>query len=75
MAKPRRNNVFISWVNEFGAVKLARALDIDGSTISHWRNGKCPKVEHIRRITKLSKGKLTYADIIDSQTGGKRAND
>lgn len=63
--KSRQKNIFIDWVDNYGGPKLAKELGIDESTISHWRSGSTPKVEHMRRIRKISKGHVTYGHIID----------
>lgn len=46
-------------------MRLAKELGIDRSTISHWRNGTHPKIEHMKKIRELSKGSITYDHIID----------
>lgn len=65
-----KKNIFLDWVDMIGGPKLAKLLDIDPSTISHWRRGKCPKVDHMRRIRELSEGAITYDHIIDGPRGG-----
>lgn len=63
--KTRAKGNFIEWVNTYGGVRLAKELGIDPSTISHWRRGTAPKVEHMRQIRAISKGVVTYDHIID----------
>lgn len=57
---------FITWIDDIGIEVLAQKLGIDASAVSHWRRGHCwPQVKHIKRIRELSKGTLTYEDIIE----------
>lgn len=57
---------FIAWIDEIGIEPLAEKLGIDPSAVSHWRRGHCwPQVKHIKRIRELSRGALTYEDIIE----------
>lgn len=63
--KSRHRNIFIQWVNEYGRMKLAKDLGIDPSAVSHWRRGQHPTIHHMKKIVKLSKGKVRYEHIID----------
>lgn len=61
-----KTSVFISWVDEYGAAKLARRLGIDRSAVTHWRVGRnCPRPEQMHTIRKLSKGRVTCDHIVD----------
>lgn len=73
--RPSKSKTFITWIDEVGIQELAEKLGIDPSTISHWRRGHCwPRVEQMRQIRKISKGRITYEDIIDAPqiVGGAR---
>jgi len=57
---------FIAWIDDIGIEPLAEKLGIDPSAVSHWRRGHChPQVRHMKKIVELSKGKLTYQEIIE----------
>jgi hypothetical protein len=60
---------FEQWVNEYGKEELTTELGIDRSTLDHWIARRHePRIPHIQRLKKLSRGKLTYDDIIDRAT-------
>jgi transcriptional regulator with XRE-family HTH domain len=60
---------FEHWVNEYGKEELAKELGIDRSTLDHWIARRHePRTPQIQRLKKMSRGKLTYEDIIDRAT-------
>ncbi len=64
-----RARAFEKWIEEKGVDALAQTLRVDPATIRHWKARRCdPRVEHIRALVKLSKGRLTYAMIIERET-------
>ncbi len=55
-----------AWVKEIGIGVLYRELNVHPTTISYWIDGKsCPRAHHMVRIKKLSKGRVTYAAMIE----------
>ena len=56
------------WIFKQGGIRtVARKLQITPMTIVHWLNKDCyPGALTLQKIVKLSKGKLTYDQIIDS---------
>lgn len=62
------NTVFSQWVDEFGGTeKLAYKLGLTSGAIYFWlsRMGT-PKPATMQKIIKLSNGKLTFNDILES---------
>ena len=60
-----KKSVFLLWIDEVGASKLAQKLGIHPSCVTHWKQGKHrPRVHHMKEIVRLSKGALTYEDIM-----------
>lgn len=64
---------FSKWVEEFGGpVKLAYTLGVSDFAVRHWLNGLgTPKVTNIQELIKLSKGKLTFEDIVAAKVKPK----
>jgi hypothetical protein len=54
------------FIEEFGAAKLAKLLEINPSVVSSWKTYfSCPKPETARKIVKLSGGVCNYVDIYE----------
>jgi hypothetical protein len=57
---------FEKWIKEKTPRQVARALDIDQSTVWHWTKKRtCPKVSTMREIVKVSEGRVSYEDMIE----------
>lgn len=57
---------FEDWIDEKGLMQLAIELDVSYMTVHAWRNGNGnPKVDTMRKIKQMTKGKVTYDMIID----------
>lgn len=57
---------FTEWIDSVGIEVLAAHLKVHPMTVRYWRAGRCdPKVDHMRRIKKLSRGLVGYEQIID----------
>ncbi len=57
---------FRDWIDQTGTGKLARIFKVSEATIFHWKAGRCdPRVDHMVKIRKLSRGSVSYIDIID----------
>ena len=57
---------FDRWVDSLGRNEVARLLGLRPLTVWHWRAHKnYPKVEHMQKIKRLTKGRVTYDMIID----------
>lgn len=67
LAKKRKNQItFKEWISEEGPGKLSELLDVQVTTVRHWRTGHClPRVDQMKQIKKLTKGRIGYAEIID----------
>ncbi len=58
---------FNDWINDKGTIYIAGLLNVNPSTVRHWRRGHCyPGVEQMRAIKKITKGAVTYDIIIDN---------
>jgi len=57
---------FDQWIAEFGGdEKLAWKLGITSAAIKHWRRGTTtPSAKNVFEIIKLSKGALSFGDIV-----------
>lgn len=64
---------FRNWVEEFGGIpKLAKELGITEHGVRIWTRGDgSPRAEPLLRILVLSKGKLSYQQIIKETTRNK----
>lgn len=65
---------FQSWIEDYGGVpKLAKRLKVTPHAVRTWikREGY-PKVETMRELVKLGKGKLTFETIIESTKPGRK---
>ncbi len=63
---------FAEWIDREGVDRLAKRLKINRFTVLHWRAGRHhPRVDQMRVLKKLSKGQLSYDDIIESTNGGR----
>lgn len=65
MATPKVS-AFQIWIDEYGIKNLADKLEINANTVRYWRRGlHVPEAPFMREIKRLSKGKLSYDQIID----------
>lgn len=59
---------FKDWIKKTGDEKIAKALGVNITTVGHWRRGHCrPKTNQLQEIKKLSKGRVSYASIIEGE--------
>lgn len=57
---------FDAWMTRLGTQKVASLIGVNLVTVRYWRWRKTyPKVVHMRKIRKLTKGLITYEMIID----------
>lgn len=57
----------IKWINEIGVADVAKLLKTDPASVRHWRRGFClPRSEQMVKINRYSKGKVSYAEMIDT---------
>lgn len=55
------------WINEVGIEFVAKELGCAESAVGHWRNGHClPRTKQMARIKKLSGGRVTYDEMIET---------
>lgn len=56
-----------SWIKETGSTEIAKTLDIDRSTVRHWKCGYgLPKAKQMLAIKRLTKGRLTCDAMIEN---------
>lgn len=69
------------WINDNGVEHVAKLLKVEQATVRHWRRGaNFPRVDQMRVIKKITKGRVGYEEIIDlpvdkptiSNAGGSR---
>jgi transcriptional regulator with XRE-family HTH domain len=65
---------FHRWIESQGGPKeVARLLGTESPTVYAWLRGAAsPKVLTIQKLIKLSKGKLTFYDIVNATKSGVR---
>ncbi len=55
-----------AWIDQLGQTAVARLLGISPMTVNHWRHKKThPKVTVMRKIKKVTRGRVGYEQIID----------
>ncbi len=60
------------WINELGPNTVAKLMKVEPSAVRHWRRGYClPRSEQMMRIHKFSRGRVTYAEMIESFYRGR----
>lgn len=61
---------FVKWINQKGIKTLAVRFKVSERTIYRWRMGSdLPTYDRMYRIVKMSKGSVTYADMIHHHLG------
>lgn len=54
------------YIEEVGVISICVHLKTGPESVLHWRRGYgLPKSEHIFKLVRLSKGRLTYQSIIE----------
>lgn len=67
--KPQRITL-AEFVQEFGAVQLAKLCGVDRTAPHKWAKGVCsPSLAHCETILKAAKGRLTLSDL-QAKKGG-----
>ena len=57
---------FTKWINKKGTVALAKQLKTTDSVIRVWRTGRSiPKARTMKEIITLTRGKISYKDIVE----------
>lgn len=55
------------WIDTKGTTHIANLLDVDESTVRHWRRGHClPRPSQMLAIKKASRGAVTVDEMITS---------
>ena len=54
------------FIDQVGQNEIAKELDVTQQAVSMWRNrGRIPMVKKIYHIVKMSKGLVSYAEVIE----------
>lgn len=54
-------------VTELGIDRIKNKFGVTESTINHWARGAClPRSEQMEKIVKLSDGRVSYAEMIET---------
>jgi hypothetical protein len=71
----QKKTSFDVWLESLGPVAIASTFKIDTATVRGWMaRHNYPRVEHMKRIQRLSHNAVTYADIIDRGVITKKKN-
>jgi uncharacterized protein YjcR len=64
----RRKYISLSnFIEEFGRIELAKKVGVTVRTVDHWKNRYCwPRPKQMIALKKLSRGTLTYEEMIDN---------
>lgn len=66
MSVTRKKISFEKWIDEIGVDTLAARLRVLPCTVQLWRRSKCdPRVDQMRRIKRMTRGRIDYDAIID----------
>lgn len=61
------------WIAEVGPLKVADILNVHPSAVRHWRRNYClPRAELMRKIKKLSRGRISYESMIEGHLTNAR---
>jgi hypothetical protein len=64
--KSKRDTSFREWIESMGIPKVSKVLNINHMTARHWLDGRTlPKAKHMMKIKKVTKGKISYEQIIE----------
>ncbi len=64
-----------AWIKETGVLKVRKELDVDPATVNYWKMGRSlPRPKYLVKINKLSKGRVTYAEMIETYVKKARNN-
>lgn len=67
---PKMHLTLSEWIEDVGVIHVANMLRVEKATVRLWRRGKnLPRTEQMKKIRTLSKGRVTYDQMIDSFHG------
>lgn len=52
------------WIEKTGPKKIAKALKVEAGTVGLWKSGVLPRPGTMVEIFAMSKGKVTYRDMV-----------
>lgn len=71
MSIKKKHQSLKDWIDSESVQKIAKLLNVEESTVRHWRRGHClPKAEQMREIKKLTKGTVSYDEMIETHFKG-----
>lgn len=63
-----------NWIIREGPKNIAKKLRVDPSTVCLWKKGRAfPRAKTLVKIHRMSRGKVTYAEIIEHYAGRKQS--
>lgn len=63
----KKQTKFSAWINTKGDSYLADILNVTEGSAGHWRRGHCiPRPAHMKKIVEMSRGRISYEDIIEN---------
>lgn len=63
-----KSDTFIDWLNKTGTAKVAELLKVEPATVRYWRRrDNYPRVDQMRLIKEITKGRVNYDSIIDGK--------
>jgi DNA-binding transcriptional regulator YdaS (Cro superfamily) len=66
MAKKQLDTTFENWIKSIGFTRISRLLEVNEEAVKHWLAGRAlPKARHMKRIKEITKGKVSYTEIIE----------
>lgn len=64
--KLAESTAFKNWINDQGVVNLTKVLGVQEATVRYWRRGESvPRPHQMKKIVQLSRGAVTYENIIE----------
>lgn len=61
-------------VSKFGVDQVKNQFGVTESTVNHWARGAClPRPHQMEKIVKLSRGRVSYAEMIETFNRLERA--
>ena len=70
---PKKKITLFDFIVERGPTKISKLLNVNESTVRQWKRGYClPRPEVMMRIKKLTRGQLTYAEMIETHFSSRK---
>lgn len=61
-----QRSAFKKWIDKIGPYRVAELVGVRSCTVFYWRSGKnYPRLDQMRKIRVISKGAVSYEQMID----------